>query len=406
MHHQSEDPELPRTTTYDIKGAILQLNLNRLRFVSTMSLLIFSTMFAVNFYNHFISQSDTTNFILYAIPYSLAILINMLAFAYTTKRFNKKYPFKKNVETRTFFQYSYLIFMLLLSSIISFLDQIYFNHITIFILYLVLCCCAIIMPIKRFIVPVTLSSLITISSLMIDMSRFSSTKMMIIFIIFLVIILLVLNHLNYKIIHKTLLQQQLLMEERLHSQQLTKELQTAANTDELTNLANRRGYLHHIATFEMKLPMRITVLIIDIDFFKNYNDYYGHAYGDIVLAKVASTLHEISKDDQRFAVRWGGEEFLILLEDHSNEEIKQFYTDFITQIAHFNIEHMASDISKKLTFSVGGNSIYLENLDEINDCILQADDAQYVVKRSKKDDFLLLDDGLTIYISDDILNHC
>lgn len=406
MHSQNEYSETYLSNNPAIFSEILKLNIKRIRLISILCLITLTAMFIVNFYSHFISKTDSTNFAIYVLPYSFAFLLNIVAFFYTNKTFNSKHPFKKNDKTRVILQYTYFSATLLVSAVISFMDQIYYDHLVIFILNIVLCCCAIILPLYLVLPPVVLSSCITLSAMFFDSDSVFEIKMSLMLVVVLTVILLVLNNLNYKIIFKTLYSQTLLLKEKMHTQQLTEELQSAAFTDELTNLANRRGYLNHLSSLDCKIPKRVTVLIIDIDSFKNYNDYYGHAYGDIVLAKVAATLHQVCQSRNRFVARWGGEEFLILLEDHTNEEILAFYKDFLHNVEEFNIEHANSEVSSKLTFSVGGNSTLLKNIDEINDCILKADEAQYIVKRSKKDDFVLLEEGQTIYKSKKTLNYC
>ena len=100
---------------------------------------------------------------------------------------------------------------------------------------------------------------------------------------------------------------------------ILENLQTIENLskiDQLTNLPNRRSFEEKIS-LEWARALRdqipISILMIDVDFFKNYNDTYGHQQGDIALKTVANIFMETIKRPCDFAARWGGEEFTVLL---------------------------------------------------------------------------------------------
>ncbi|WP_249661917.1 diguanylate cyclase domain-containing protein, partial [Lysinibacillus fusiformis] len=69
---------------------------------------------------------------------------------------------------------------------------------------------------------------------------------------------------------------------------------------------------------QLHQPQTLTVMMIDIDYFKKLNDYYGHIQGDAVIVKVASLLAEIAEKYQAFVTRWGGEEFIMI--SHKTEK--------------------------------------------------------------------------------------
>lgn len=101
---------------------------------------------------------------------------------------------------------------------------------------------------------------------------------------------------------------------------LREKIENEARTDELTHLFNRRHMYEYLQQAEhrmhrMKIPM--TVLLIDIDNFKQVNDSYGHQFGDRALIKIAHTLRQSLRDYDSIA-RWGGEEFLVVLSDTDN----------------------------------------------------------------------------------------
>lgn len=116
---------------------------------------------------------------------------------------------------------------------------------------------------------------------------------------------------------------------------MRESLATAANTDPLTQLFNRRfvmeNYIHH-DHFPAGVEHCSTVLLGDIDHFKQINDRYGHDAGDQVLKMVADSLRATTRDGDILA-RWGGEEFLIILSNISQEVAQKRAQQFIERIA-------------------------------------------------------------------------
>ncbi|MDX1539511.1 diguanylate cyclase [Arsukibacterium sp.] len=98
------------------------------------------------------------------------------------------------------------------------------------------------------------------------------------------------------------------------------QLRLQATTDALTGLANRRGFDEQLhkqwqQCTEARLPL--SVVIIDIDFFKQFNDSYGHIQGDACLRKVAAAIVRAMPTDAKLAARYGGEEFALILPNHN-----------------------------------------------------------------------------------------
>lgn len=388
-----------------ITNEIARQNMLRISLSTIFSLVVFIGLFIINFYSHFISKTDSTSLQIYIVPWLLTFLLNISLLIYMFKK--RKTWYKINDES-TLKIHKITIFyvwnMLFLSCWISILDLHYYNHLVIYLIYLIICSSVIIVHIRSTILPITICSLFIFSALMYESNLVIAHQFNLLLLVLLTVITLILSFFNFTTIHNSLLQQKLLIEEKIHSYELTEKLQLAAETDLLTGLANRRGYSAYIQTLQKKLPLRVTTLIFDIDSFKNYNDYYGHTYGDLVLSKVAECLHTLCHSTNHFAVRWGGEEFLVLLQNHTDEQILDFYNLFIESIASHNIRHELSTTSDHLTFSVGGNSQVILDLEELTNCIVEADYAQYLVKKSTKNDLVLATDGEITYITDAVKN--
>lgn len=126
--------------------------------------------------------------------------------------------------------------------------------------------------------------------------------------------------------------------------------------DKLTELYNRRRY-EEIIRREIRLAKRhdtpLCLAIIDIDYFKKYNDFYGHPKGDVALANVAAELLQSIKRPNDYAFRIGGEEFALVFSDLDEKSAAEFLDKVRLSIEGLDIAHEPSDVSDHLTISIG-----------------------------------------------------
>ncbi|WP_010117408.1 diguanylate cyclase [Acinetobacter sp. P8-3-8] len=138
---------------------------------------------------------------------------------------------------------------------------------------------------------------------------------------------------------------------------LQKELEALSYQDTLTEIANRRSYnifLESEWDIAIRNQTQISAILVDIDFFKKYNDSYGHNAGDVALRKIAQILKsEVRSRD--LVARLGGEEFIIILPATSQIDAKMIAERIRLRIATTSIKHDAS--STYLTASLGVGSI-------------------------------------------------
>ena len=134
------------------------------------------------------------------------------------------------------------------------------------------------------------------------------------------------------------------------------KLQQLANSDGLTGLANRR-YFDRYFQQEWKRLLReeapLSLIMCDVDFFKSYNDTYGHQLGDECLRQIAIVLKETVKRPSDLAARYGGEEFIILLPNTDLEGVTHLAKQIHLKIKSLNIPHINSDVSDCVTISLG-----------------------------------------------------
>ena len=164
--------------------------------------------------------------------------------------------------------------------------------------------------------------------------------------------------------------------------------------DGLTNIRNRRFFDETFEkTFsEIKRDKKsLAVLMIDIDFFKPYNDNYGHGQGDETLRKVAKALEKTIKRASDFVARYGGEEFVILLKDIKKDGVEAVANNLLNAVRELKITHEFSKIEKYVTVSIGA-SFYNSNSDVTKlELLLKADETLYSVKNSGRNNFAILE---------------
>ena len=163
-----------------------------------------------------------------------------------------------------------------------------------------------------------------------------------------------------------------------------KHIEYLSITDELTQLYNRRFFNTKIEK-EINRAKRentyLSFLIMDIDYFKEFNDTYGHQKGDFALEEVSKVLKKYTNRSSDFAFRLGGEEFGIITR-LDKEKIIEFANNIKNEIEELHIEHKKSSISEYLTISIGITSRTGLNLLDSNTLYKEADDALYTAKNN------------------------
>ena len=161
-----------------------------------------------------------------------------------------------------------------------------------------------------------------------------------------------------------------------------KYIEQLSITDELTQLYNRRHFNIKIEE-EINRAKRddkyFTLLIMDIDYFKQYNDTYGHQKGDIALEQVASVLKSFTNRVSDFAFRLGGEEFGIITALDKDKAL-DFANTIKEKIEDLQIEHNASEVSSYITISIGITSRKGFDITNSDAMYKEADDALYEAK--------------------------
>jgi diguanylate cyclase (GGDEF)-like protein/PAS domain S-box-containing protein len=172
------------------------------------------------------------------------------------------------------------------------------------------------------------------------------------------------------------------------------ELMRLSYFDGLTGIANRR-YFEDIAKREWRRALReecpLSLLMGDIDFFKNYNDTYGHLEGDECLRKVAAVLKENLKRPGDMVARYGGEEFVILLPDTDAKNATTVAEILRSRVENLGVEHIESYINDVVTISVGVASVLPAEDISLPTLISNADQALYRAKKAGRNRISTID---------------
>jgi diguanylate cyclase (GGDEF)-like protein len=171
-------------------------------------------------------------------------------------------------------------------------------------------------------------------------------------------------------------------------------LQEMVARDGLTGIQNRRMFDQHIQRVwqqALRERHRIAVLLVDIDCFKDYNDFYGHQAGDECLKAVALSLNQGARRPLDFVARYGGEEFAVILYQANREYVAEVLTRIQRSIAELNIPHEASRIAQRLTVSVGA-AFAMPGPDRTQEGLIQmADEALYAAKEQGRNRVVVME---------------
>jgi diguanylate cyclase (GGDEF)-like protein len=161
-------------------------------------------------------------------------------------------------------------------------------------------------------------------------------------------------------------------------------LSERAERDGMTNLYNRRAfdeYMERVWRQSRREQSQLTVMLIDIDFFKPYNDMYGHQAGDDALKSVARVIADSIQRPLDLAARYGGEEFALVLYGPATDYMLRMPEALRAAVENLGIEHKGgAHDDNLLTISVGVAVVFPESNRSLAGAIQMADEALYQAK--------------------------
>jgi diguanylate cyclase (GGDEF)-like protein/PAS domain S-box-containing protein len=186
-------------------------------------------------------------------------------------------------------------------------------------------------------------------------------------------------------------------------QQLVKQLeiekkaaQRNANTDSMTGLANRR-YFDEVLSLEFRRSKRsglpISLIMLDVDYFKKFNDFYGHIAGDECLRQIGNVLKTVVGRATDIVARYGGEEFVVILTDTDEVGAVTLAERIRKAVADLSIPHSDSDIFEYVTVSLGVVTAHTTKSTLLAQIVMLADEAMYRAKKSGRNQVSVINEN-------------
>ena len=171
-----------------------------------------------------------------------------------------------------------------------------------------------------------------------------------------------------------------------------KQLARLSKLDGLTGLGNRRlldDWITHNYVDLKKRAGHCSIILCDIDFFKKYNDYYGHQKGDTCLKLVSKAIQSCVYKPNDLVIRYGGEEFILLLPDTDELGASNVAARIQASVNELMIEHADSDVEKYVTLSLGVASSHENETKNVEELISIADNRLYKAKNFGRNQYCL-----------------
>lgn len=185
-----------------------------------------------------------------------------------------------------------------------------------------------------------------------------------------------------------------IQEENTEVTKKNEQLKQQMQSDSLTKTANRVGLDHYLQTIFPKMKKEhkcFGLIIIDIDFFKEFNDTYGHLEGDRCILNIAQSIRMAVGEDG-FVVRYGGDEFVVLFENKTDEQIKSYAKGIQDFVEAQKIPHRFSPVSDHVTVTQGAVNAIPVKESSFLDFVYSADMQLYQIKKSTKNGFWFSND--------------
>lgn len=379
-----------------MKCEILKHNLQKMSLINKIFTIVIVVLFLImnilpniSFFNFESTKS------IRLIHYLLFIIFNLFTFYLLDIR--KIHVTKENVNKIDLFVSCYVTLFILMGACISMTDHEIYNPLLIYTLTIFICSSFLVLNTIQVTLPIVISSSILLVGLYWQNGINPIFKLQFIYLLSLIPITYFISRSYYFSFERSLKFQMELVKEAHLSRNLTKKLREAnrklelqASLDPLTNLFNRRAYNEYLKDLQFRVkeePYSLSVIMIDVDCFKLYNDTYGHTEGDNVLVKIGQLLFDIADEFSCFSSRWGGEEFVLLLVNQTVETTETICNKITRKVNKLKIDHCSSNINEFVTVSIGACTMDITDSGHILTCINEADDALYFVKENGRNSF-------------------
>ena len=357
------------------RQSILADNITRGRIFAGIIIVIEIVLAAIDITTSILKVSSQFHFSAYFFAYMLMILVSTAFLLYL----NRAIKFKNKSAKRFYHAETviliYITFILSWGSFISLMDQKRYGQLMVFMVNMITCSVSFVFERRK----TFLSYTVSLAILFIGLPFFQQNSNILIgdyvnISVFVAISWVCSRVLSYHYCNdfnnKSLLGK------------ANRKLEELSLFDELTSLPNRRSYVKHMEAISDSIlseKSQLSVIMMDIDFFKQFNDLYGHKAGDECLIQVGAQIHSVVKDSADFAARLGGEEFIYISTSANEEKIGMIAETIRAKIADLKIPHSDSN-NEYLSISLGTSTVHVGSKKDLWQCIELADKALYFAK--------------------------
>lgn len=361
----------------EFRISALSDNVKRIRVFSALVIVMEVLLAASDLVNSLLKTDERFHFNSYLAAYLIMILANvsLLVFVRKTGKIEGKSP--KSIRFIENVILIYITFFMCWGSVVSLMDQKLYGQLVVFMINMIVCSILYFIEFRKLLFAYLLSTAILVIGL--PFVQHSSDVLIGHYInltVFILISLISSRIVFYNYCHD--------FNNKILISKMHRELQELSYLDELTCLPNRRSFNHFIDTNyrgKRHSVSSVSVIMIDIDFFKQFNDQYGHMEGDKVLVRVAEQIKGSVVDGRHFAARIGGEEFIYLTQGEDPSSVVKIAESLRSRIELLKIPNEKSG-HRVLTISLGVSRIELTLENTIDKSIEFADKALYKAKIS------------------------
>ena len=361
------------------------------------------------------SSSTVFRYSQYAFMYALMIIVSIVfwvVLSYLEKRIEDDPYYVKILDVSAT---GFIVFGMVWGAVISLMDQALYGNIVVFLVNVFITTFIFyIKPTKILLAQVFATAVLFIGlpyyqpSANLLIGHYANASIFLIFLWYLSrtnYIGLMQNFLNQKIIEEksseltqanTRLLKEIQISERVQNELKTanQQLRVIASLDALTGIPNRRRLdevLLELWNMAVEKELPFSIMMIDIDFFKLYNDTNGHLAGDRCLRAVAEVLNSCRRESLDFVARFGGEEFLFIAVGFTREVSLLLAEKIRSEVEALGIKHPTSSVAPMITVSIGLSHLYPNQEDKPDVILEKADQALYQAKANGRNRLVLSD---------------
>lgn len=352
----------------------LHYNVTRIQVFSKIILRILAIVTVINIVIRMVIPGVQPLIPEYIVLYTLLFVVTVCMFLYSNKRQKNRASIQQNIIQL------YVSTIVVISALITYYDILYYNHLLIFIVVYFLCNLLFIANLW-FSIP---SSLLSVLILFMGLQNADGLSLSNVSYLFFVLSLLMIGVLLQKYVGQT---QQEIISKSVQLEEANRLLHEMAHKDPLTGIPNRNAYYLHIEKLlSGGHPIQCQMYVIDIDYFKQFNDHYGHPAGDKVLAQVATSLQEV---EGIYFVRWGGEEFLGIGASLDVEMIEKV-EEIMQSVKSLAIANVTAPNCGIVSISIGAINEIVRTKEDIEEHYKLADTALYQSKQKGRNQYTIV----------------